>query len=404
MALPAKAAATRLLVTAMALAGMALAVRFIVDDRFSRDIRCLTQRPSLLYRAETLAKISMQCVSDARLGQAQKYAYAALRRQPHNQLALAALGSVADLENDPIRADYWFGRAKELGHRDYAVETYWITRRAAQQQWGKVAQHIDALFRAGWKSDEAEAQLRQLESTAEGRKAIIAIVHPSSPWITSFLKNTAPLTDAELAGRRQLILDITKRGLKDSEFFNLSVATPAVKTLYDRGAYEAAYTLRRAFTPFTIGSIVNNPNFSNFSMQVTTPFDWNSRNSAGIDLSYHQSISGQSLLRLNANDPGRYLVLDQTLRLVPGTYTARLQGNALAQTDSNFVLEIRSVTNSGQRKSFLLQMPRVKSDSTAHFEIVSKDQFFLASLLLDVGETSAGVSIDLRSFAMEKVN
>lgn len=403
MSLPAKAVITQLLVTVMALAGMALAVRFIVNDRFSHDIQCLDRGPSLLYTAETLAKISMQCVSDARLDQATHYAYAALRRQPHNQMALAALGSVADLENDPDRADFWFGRANELGHRDYSVETYWITRSAAQQKWGKVTQHIDALFRAGWTSDDAEAQLRQLESTAEGRNAIIAIVHPTSPWITAYLKKTALLTDAELAGRRQLLLDIAKRGLENDKLFNLSVAAPAIRTLYDRGEYEAAYTLRQAFAPFTNASVVNDPNFDKFSKNASSPFDWSSRSSAGIDLSHDQSSSGLSLLRLNVNDPGRYLVLEQTMRLGPGKYTARLQGNTPGQTDSKFVLEIRTVTRSEKLNSIRLPMPQFKSDSTAGFVISSNNQFFRLSLLLDAESTIGGFSLDLRSFAMEKV-
>lgn len=401
MSLPAKAVATRLLVTVMALAGMALAVRFIVDDRFSRDIQCLDQEPSLLYQAETLAKISMQCVSDARLDQASKYAYASLRRQPHNQLALAALGSVADLKNDTVRADFWFGRAKELGHRDYSVETYWIARSAEQQQWGKVAQHIDALFRAGWKSDEAEAQMRQLESTAEGRNAIIAIVHPSSPWISAYLKNTAPLTDAELAGRRQMLLDISKRGLKDVEFFNLSVAAPAIKTLYDRRAYEAAYTLRRALAPFTIGSVVNDPNFNNFSKEATSPFDWTSRNSAGIDLSIDHRSSRTPLLRLNVDDPGRYLVLEQTLRLEPGSYSVRLKGNAPGEVDANFVLEINSLLSSRKIAALRLPIPRIKNDSAGRFTISSNEEFFRASLLLDAASVMGGASFELRSLTLE---
>lgn len=405
MSLPAKAVASRLLVTVMALAGMALAVRFIVDDRFSRDIQCLDQGPSLLYRAETLAKISMQCVSDARLDQASNYAYAALRRQPHNQLALAALGSVADLKNDPVRADFWFGRAKELGHRDYAVETYWISRRAAQKQWDKVAQHIDALFRAGWKSDEAEAQLRQLESTAEGRNAILAIVHPSSPWIISYLKNTSLLTDQELAGRRQLLLDISKRGLEDAEFFNLSVATPAIKTSYDRRNYEAAYTLRQAFMPFVTRAVVNDPNFNNFSKKVTSPFDWTSRNSAGIDLSHDQSSSEPSPLRLNVNDPGRYLILEQTLQLEPGMYTVRLKGDSASQAESKFVVEIWSIVNSKKIVSLPLPLPTPRSEAngTARFRISSFERFFRVSLMLDADSPIGGSNLELHSFAIEKI-
>lgn len=402
MSLPAKAVATRLFVTVMALAGMALAVRFIIDDRFSRDIQCLDEGPSVLYRAETLAKISMQCVSDARLGQATTYAYAALRRQPHNQLALAALGSVADLKNDPVRADFWFGRAKALGHRDYAVETYWITRRAAQQQWGQVAQHIDALFRAGWKSDDAEALLRQLESTDEGRKAIIAIVHPSSPWIIAYLQNTSPLTDAELTGRRQLLLDINKLRLQDAEFFDLSVAAPTIKKLYNRGDYESAHTLRRAFIPFTSGSVVNDPKFYNFSKKVASPFDWTSKNSAGIDLFHDQASSRRSLLRLNVSDPGRHLVLEQTLRLEPGMYTVRLEGDTPRQTDSKFVLEILSVTKSEKIIHIPLATPRAEAGSRANFTISSNEQFFCLALLLDADSGLGGSSLELRSFTIEK--
>lgn len=398
-----KTIVTRLLVTLMALAGITLAVRFIIDDRFNRDIHCLDEGPSVLYRAETLAKISMQCVSDARLGQATTYAYAALRRQPHNQLALAALGSVADLKNDPVRADFWFGRAKELGHRDYSVETYWIARSAAQQQWSKVVQHIDALFRAGWKSDDAEAQLRLLESTAEGRKAIMAILHPSSPWIATYLMNTALLTDAELAGRRQMLLDIDKGRQVGAEFFNLTVAAPTIKALYDHGHHEAAYSLRQRLKPFTNGSVVNDPNFENFSKEVATPFDWISRSSAGIDLARIQSISGSTFLRLNVDDPGRYFVLEQTLRLDPGSYTVCIQGITPSQTDSNFVLEIRSLSSSEKLKSIRLPLPQAKRESTASFTILSNAQFFRVSLLLDAGSTTGGSSLDLRSVALDKM-
>lgn len=403
MYLPAKAVVTRLLVTVVALAGIALAVRFIVDDRFSRDIQCLDKEPSLLYRAETLAKIAMQCVSDARLGQANEYSYAALRRQPHNQLALAALGSVADLENDPVRADFWFGRAKELGHRDYSVETYWITRSAAQQKWGKVAQHIDALFRAGWKSDDAEALLRQLESTTEGRKAIIAIVDSSPPWMTSYLKNTAELTVAELVGRRLILLDMAKRRKQNSELSSLSVAGPAINALYDRGYFEAAFSLRSAFTPFTRGSLVNDPHFDNFSTEVFSPFDWTSRSIAGIELFHDNGASRPSLLRLHISDPGRYLVVEQTLRLVPGNYAVRIEGNGPGQTESNFILEIRSVAKAEEIHSVRLPIPQASDDSTAGFTISSNALFFRVSLFVDAADTISGAGLELRSLTTKQV-
>jgi hypothetical protein len=403
MSLPAKAVATRLLVTVMALAGMALAARFIVDDRFNRDIQCLDEGPSVLYRAETLAKISMQCVSDARLGQATTYAYAALRRQPHNQLALAALGSVADLKNDPVRADFWFGRAKELGHRDYAVETYWISRRAAQKQWGEVAQHIDALFRAGWKSDDAEAQLRQLESTAEGRKAIIAIVHPSSPWIIAYLQNTSQLTDAELTGRRQLLLDINKLRLQDDGLLDLFVGAPAINSLYERGAYEDAYNLRRAFRPFTSGSIVNDPKFDHATKTASSPFDWTLKHTPGIDVLHTQRSSGLSSLRLNVIEPGRYVVLEQTLRLDPGGYHVEMSGSTQIDKNSHFVLEIRSVNGAKKYLSIRMGLPQTTMGSRASFSISSNERFYRISLLLDASESMATSGIDVHSFLIEDV-
>lgn len=369
------------------------------------ELNCDKKNLGIFSTADTLGRIAIQCVGDAKLGLAREYSLAALRRQPFNQLALAALGSISDLQSDTRRADKWFDRASALGHRDYATETYWIARNSAQHRFSSEVRHIDALFRAGWNSDEAEQQLKNLESDGAGRAALIPLTNNSSSWVWSYIGTTSTLTDSELYNRTKLLLDIGKTRTQPNYRKTVLIALPAINALYERGFYDRAYALHTSLFSNSSAGFINDPEFKHLEDKSHTPFDWASRSYGELDVSTGRDDSNRSGgLILHSSDPGRYLIAEQTIRLDAGQYLIQLFGNGSNFDKVNFVLHVKSVRTGEVHAPIFLETPARDHASEGNISIDSNDKYFRIGLWIDSTNINSSVDIVVNSLNLHAVH
>ncbi|CAH0356440.1 hypothetical protein [Sphingobium sp. CECT 9361] len=388
-------------ITVIAALWIAGAGRYYWDDRIAQDPQCASLAHTLLYRSETLAKRANQCVGDLKLREATVLAEAALKRQPFNQLALAALGSVADLEGDQKGADAWMRAASLLGHRDYSVETYWLERASFSQDPFQQAQRLDALFRAGWANDVLAEEVRTLEASSAGRRALLPLVSKTSPWTKAFLTNVGQLSDQQLMSRRALFLDAmhAKQGSGGAQVLDLATASPAISELQRRGLSDEALLLRGAFKPFSRKSFVNDSQFA-LADKNNGPFDWKLIASPGLEASLLKNGSRSAGLHVRTDAPGRYEIAQQVIQLPAGSYRVQATGRANmgeSAAGAKLVVNLVSSTDKSHLETLALPVPVANRLSSVSFDVPSAKRYYLLVLSLDTLDSAQAVDIDLTS-------
>lgn len=390
--------------TLLAMFWIATSARYAWDDSIARVPECRPVSHVALYRSETLAKLANQCLGDIRLSEAKTLSLAALRRQPHNQLALAILGSVADLAGSQAQADAWMRAAASLGKRDYIVEAYWLTGASADAKLGDKAQRVDALFRAGWGNDVIAQEARSMEATTPGRTALTSLALAHSPWFSTFLKDVHDLSDSELANRRAFLIFLTEKQSRSAAdpVLNMDTAAAAVSELYHRKFIDLAETLRNLIPPNKGHFHIRDPHFA-LADKDYGPFDWKLTHDPGLDVAIARSSATSTSLSLRAETPGRYEVARQTIRLSPGAYQIEVTSGTDAaknQSDGRLVISLKPVI--GDPKSTTLRMPLPQSGrpSVARFDIGGSYPFYVLSLALDTLDVAEPVEVDLVTVAI----
>lgn len=357
--------------------------RYVVDDAAFKNPSCSEPARTWLYTPDTLASIAMQCVGEGRTASATVLATAALARQPENQLAMATLGSVADMRGNIKNADQWFGAASRLGHRDYSIESYWLSRSLEKGDYAAAIEHLDALLRSGWNNDILRDFTVQQEGIVAGRTALSNVMDERSPWARSYLQNTTNLDVQQLDARSALLKILAdRRGtVLDSE--GLSIAAPTINSLFQKRQIGSAYALRNAFQPPVAPYGVTDENFARMSSAVRTPFDWMRSNEPGLNVQESPSENGQIQLRVNSIDSGRYLIASQVIRLQPGEHQITLAGQAREDLTSKFVVQLKGIENGEQISPATLGAPRRVAPSRTTYKVVGTDRFFRLTLWVD---------------------
>lgn len=393
-------------ITFLAILWMAAAVRYYWDDRAAQDPQCVARDNVLLYRSETLAKLANQCVGDLKLGEARALAEAALQRQPYNQLALAALGSVADLQGNQKAADTWMRAASLFGHRDYSVENYWLARASASHDLLQQAQRIDALFRSGWGNDIIADEVRALEASPGGRRVLLPLVRNTSPWARAFLMNVIQLSDQQLMNRRALLLDAmhVKQRSGGAPALDLTTASPAISELQRRGMSDEAMTLRGSFKPFSRNSFVNDSQFA-LADKDNGPFDWKLIASPGLEASLLQNGSRTAGLHVRTDAPGRYEIAQQLIRMPAGSYRVQATGRinmGESATGAKLVVNLVLSEDNSRLETLELPVPVESRPSAVSFDVPHAKRYYMLSLSLDTLDSAEAVDIDLTSITIER--
>lgn len=393
-------------ITVIAALWIAGAARYYWDDRTAQDLQCGSLANTLLYRSETLAKRANQCVGDLKQDEARALAEAALKRQPYNQLALAVLGSVADLQGNQKAADTWMRAASLLGHRDYSVETYWLERASTSHDLLQQAQRIDALFRSGWGNDVIADAVRALEASPGGRRALLPLVRNTSPWSKAFVMNVGQLSDQQLMSRRALFLDAmhAKHGSGSAQVLDLTTASPAISELQRRGMSDEALVLRGAFKPFSRKSFVNDSQFA-LADKNNGPFDWKLIASPGLEASLLKNGSRSAGLHVRTDAPGRYEIAQQVIQLPAGSYRVQATGRVNmgeSAAGAKLVVNLVSSTDKSHLETLALPVPVANRLSSVSFDVPSAKRYYLLVLSLDTLDSAQAVGIDLTSITIAR--
>lgn len=373
----------KILITIFVVALGGLIARYVLDNAAFKDPSCQEPARTWLYTPDTLAAIAMQCVGEGRSADATVLATAALARQPENQLAMATLGSIADMRGDSNKADQWFGAASCLGHRDYSVENYWMARYLEEGDYPAAIEHLDALLRSGWNNDILRDFTVMQEGVVAGRMALSNVMDERSPWAKSYLQNTQNLEVQQLEARSALLKILAHRRGSVLVSEGLSIAAPTINSLFQKRQIGSAYALRNAFQPPVAPYGVTDENFARMSSAVRTPFDWMRSNEPGLNVQESPSLNGHAQLRINSIDSGRYLIASQVIRLQPGEHQITLAGQARVDLTSKFVVQLKGIENGEQISPAALASPRWLAPSRTTYKVVGTDRFFRFTLWVD---------------------
>lgn len=386
--------AVRALATVVALACATSAVRYIVDQQAFVDPTC--RQANRLYAARTLAAIAMQCLGDLDGERTRDNALMAIRRQPRNQVALAAMGSDADLAERRGMADRWMTYARRLGHRDFAVQTYWIGRAHQHGDAGAEAGSLDALLRSGWKSDEATAALRRLETTARGRRALLSVLRANPPWAGSYLGDVSDLDARALDNRMAVMMQLAREagGSGDPDRWYPAART-TVHRLFAMGQVTKARAVRFAFPPAATPGAVNDSGLAALDPDHASPFDWNLANASGIELDPRKAGG----LDIRCQDPGRYYLAWQAVSLAPGVYRLLAHTTGTASPDSRLVAALTPVGGRGKTRTVALPVGEGEKDAILVIDPEDPADFRL-QIMLDVPNTAQTVDLTLRSLVI----
>lgn len=360
-----------------------LVVRYWNDFYAQQDPSCRTEPAPYAFRAQTLAEIAMQCLGDGDVDRAQALAMTALGRQPMNQMAMAVLGSAADLEGRVSAADQWFSIASRLGHRDFSTEFYQASQSLYKRNLEEAAEHLDALLRSGWNNDLATDIALQLESSSAGRIALSRVMADDPPWIYQYLKTVTRLSDEQLWSRSNTLTLLAARKPKTFGEISLSTAEPTINELYLRKKVDAAYALRNAFEPYQRVEIVRDPLFSNITGGISGPFDWQSSNDPNLNISFSKNKSGRSFVTVHVYNPGSYLIVAQTIRLSEGRHSLDFSFKPVENMDGEIMIRLEDVTNGSKDQTAFFPLTISDSPKIVSLTAPHGSQFFRISLWIN---------------------
>ncbi|MFV1918788.1 hypothetical protein VPH46_05090 [Sphingomonas sp. MJ1 (PH-R8)] len=169
-------------------------------------------------------------------------AAAAVAASPMNAGASALLGAVDLKSGDPLAAHDAFAVSARLGWRNPAAQLYWLGVGLEAQDYALAAERLDALLRTGQRSAAIHAALLQLEASPAGRSALATHLLAASNWREAFVASTGALSGTPLARR----IAVLQRARAGGMPVDCKAVAATVRTLFDRGAWQAASHLWRA--------------------------------------------------------------------------------------------------------------------------------------------------------------
>jgi hypothetical protein len=141
---------------------------------------------------------------------AQSLGAAALQREPLNQEALGLLGQTSRERRDEDAARRFFLMSAQLGWREPLTQLYWFERARLEGDFAVAAQRLEAVLRAAWNPSASQQYFHDLEASPEGREALARRLEVDASW--AGLMIVGKLTNQQLEHRRQLLLELARRG------------------------------------------------------------------------------------------------------------------------------------------------------------------------------------------------
>jgi hypothetical protein len=200
---------------------------------------------------------------------------AAIWERPFDQSSISAVGTAYLATGHAQESGGYFRASAALGWRDYLTQRFWITQSLEAHSFAPGAQWLDAAMRTSRINNLVQAGLPVLESTDQGRAALVERIKQNPVWLDTWMEQAYTLDDVDLDDRLAVLDQIKRAGVVPSK----TAIANAANALYYQQRYRASLDLWEAAA--TPGSIVDSGLWeSDFSHQPdedvpASPFQWN---------------------------------------------------------------------------------------------------------------------------------
>jgi len=292
-------------------------------DRLSIDAPAGRLVPSVL-RAQSARAHAALAIVRREAAPAIASAREAVAADPVDPASPALLGSAYLLGGDNARAEQAFRVAARFGWREPATQLYWYEAALQSGDLPRAVERADALLRTRKGFSAAEQVLTPLESTPEGRAALVRRLADKPGWLADYLRLDPAAAPAVLARRTEVLAQLGRGGTQ----LGCDTIAPFVQTALDRGARRDAERVWVAHCPgASLDAGVADGGFERLEEAAgPSPFGWRPQLSGDVSLRVVARNGGNHAVELSNNAPVSRLVLLQAVSLPPGTY--RLTGKA----------------------------------------------------------------------------
>ena len=248
----------------------------------------------------------------------------AVAADPVNPSSTALLGAGYLLNGQPAEAEAAFRVAARFGWREPITQAYWYEAALQASDWARAVDRADALLRTHPGLPARDLVLEPLESTHEGRAALIVRMAGRPTWLVHYLQPENLVSDETVERRSLVLIELAAAGTR----LGCQDVAPFVNSMLARGIRRAAERVWTGHCPGArlTGGLADG-GFERFGDEAASPFGWRAMLSGDVSVRpVTNSGGGKALQLLNRGSVSR-LVLVQALSLEPGLY--RLTGKSL---------------------------------------------------------------------------
>ncbi|RIA35386.1 hypothetical protein DFR49_4364 [Hephaestia caeni] len=243
----------------------------------------------------------------------------AVRTAPVDPSSTSALGSALLTLGRTDDAYAAFTVAGSLGWRDVPTQLYWLAQAEAAGDVDVLAQRLDALLRLNIRNELIQNALHVLARSTLGQNALAMLLTRNPPWGSRFTTGTGALEGADLAGRMAAIdLAVSKGARIDCNDVGI-----AARHLISKDHPNAARDLWRHACDRSGNGLIFNGGFdTNPGIASRSPFTWQLRSEAGLDVAIRpgpKPLHGDAL-KIASSMTVRTIAAHQIMALLPGSY------------------------------------------------------------------------------------
>lgn len=280
------------------------------------DARLLSS--SAMARIRTLPELADQRAIDTERSAAETEAQRALARDLTSVDALAALGALAEISNDPKRAVAFMNASAALSRRNLPTRLWFIERAVQGNDVEGALKHFDiALRTSAGASDILFPILYGALEEKELLRPILQLLRGNPPWGDRFLY--AAVSSGVASENLALVMERLGRR---PEYDGHDLTGLLIDVLISQRKFEVARRLNQGSTPgLPRDALVNDPQFRR--PLGVPPFTWQLTSGSELDALRGQDPEGRPGLTVNVRSAQSLPVASQLLALPPGRYSFR---------------------------------------------------------------------------------
>ena len=286
-------------------------------DRLSALVPAIGRNVPERFQAQAARSATVLALARTNPDAAIASARRAVASDPFEPASTSLLGTAYLLGQQPAEADAAFRVAARFGWREPATQLYWYQAALLGGDLPRAVDRADALLRTHPGLSTRDEMLLPLESTPEGRAALIVRLAGRPLWLTEYLAPEGDVADETLDRRSLVLAELaaagTRLGCEPVAYF--------VSLELTRGARRNAEQVWSGHCPGAeLAGGLADGNFARFGSDDASPFGWRTNLSGDVSVRTIDKERGDRAVGLINRSAVSRLVLRQAVALEPGTY------------------------------------------------------------------------------------